>query len=263
MAAAPITISIVTSVKNGEPFFRDTIDSITHQKYEHWNYLIIDAGSTDGSFEHAKAAAAADSRIRVEQRHGEALYASLLWGLSQCKGDYLCWLNADDLYTPGAFSALGRFVEQTKVPWITGLPACWDEGGALRFVRARAWHPAPLIKAGMFHLEALGFLQQESMFFSKPLFERLTDKERRTFAAQKLAGDFYLWKTFAGYAPLVTAPTVFGGFRQHRNNLSANNMNDYIIAAENYYKHLSCRAFPTLYVRLYEGATNQVRENRH
>lgn len=225
-------ISIVTSVKNGAPFFQDAIDCVIGQKYESWDYLIIDAGSDDDSFERAQEAAAKDARVRVERRDGEPLYESLLYGLSKAKSDYCAWLNADDLYTPWAFSALAEFAAKTKAQWITGLPACWDENGALRYVRARSWHPQALIRAGAFNLKGLGFLQQESMFFSRTLFEKLNEQERQTFAAQQLAGDFYLWKCFARHAPLVSAPTILGGFRQHGRNLSASNMDAYMQEAK-------------------------------
>ena len=228
MTASPITISIVTSVKNGEPYLGEAIESVRRQSYRHWDLLIVDAGSEDGSFERAEAAAAEDERIRVERRPGEPLYETLLYGLSKAKGDYLAWLNADDLYPTWSFASLADFAGRTGAQWITGLPACWDADGALKFVRARAWHPSPFIRAGAFQLHGLGFLQQESMFFSRALFEKLTQEERQTFASQKLAGDFYLWKTFAHHASLITAPTVLGGFRQHGNNLSAGNMDAYM-----------------------------------
>ena len=221
-------ISIITSVKNGEPFIREAVASVKAQSHANWEYLIIDAGSDDGGWAYVEEEAAGDERIRCIRRDGEPLYQSLAWGLDQCSGDYLAWLNADDLYPRWSFQSLCTFVEKTRAEWVTGLPACWDEAGALRFVRPRAWHPRRFIRAGMFNLQALGFLQQESMFFSRELFARLTVSERATFAAQKFAGDFFLWKTLAEHAPLATAPAVLGGFRAHGANMSAANMDAYM-----------------------------------
>ena len=160
-------VSIVTSVKNGQPFLRDAIASVKTQCHQDWEHLIIDAGSTDGSIELAEAEAASEPRIRFVQRNGEPLYESLLWGLSECTGEYLAWLNADDLYTPWSFAVLSAFVEATGAEWVTGFPACWDKNSVLQFVRPRAWHPRSFIRGGAYNLDALGFLQQEAMFFSK------------------------------------------------------------------------------------------------
>lgn len=226
-----LKISIVTSVLNGGAYLAEAMKSVTAQSYDNWDYLIIDAGSDDGSYEQAQAAAS-DPRIRVERRAGEGLYASLLWGLEQSKGDMLAWLNADDFYPSWSFASLQRFMaRRPDAQWVTGLPGCWDREGRLQFVRARAWHPKSFIRRGMFHGEALGFLQQESMFFSRTLFEKLTADEKKTFAAQKYAGDFYLWKKLAEHAPLVTAPTLLGGFRQHDRNMSAANAEGYMAEA--------------------------------
>jgi len=221
-------ISIVTSVKNGEPYLREAVASVKAQTHGDWEYLIVDAGSEDGGWAYAEEEAAGDERIRCVRREGERLYRSLAWGLAQCSGDYLAWLNADDLYPRWSFKTLCAFVEQTGADWVTGLPACWDETGALRFVRPRAWHPRRFIRSGLFNLRALGFLQQESMFFSRKLFAELTDAERETFAAQQFAGDFYLWKTFAARARLATAPAVLGGFRAHEGNMSVANIDAYM-----------------------------------
>jgi len=222
-------ISIVTPVLNAAAFLPAAIESIIGQSYSNWEHRIIDAGSTDGGYERALEFQRHEPRITVERREGEPLYQSIMHGLTHARGDYLAWLNADDLYTPWAFAALADFSgAKTHARWVTGLPGCWDKDGTLRFVRASAWYPQSFIRRGMFHLHALGFLQQESMFFARTLFEDLTDEDRAGIGKQKLAGDFLLWKCFAEHAPLHVAPTVLGGFRRHGANQSITRMDEYM-----------------------------------
>lgn len=222
------TLSIVTTVKNGARFLPDAIDSIRRQSYAYWTYHVIDAGSSDDSFEIAKAAAKDDARITVEQAPGEPLYQSVMRGLERAEGDFLAWLNADDLYTPWAFSSVARFVHQNQnARWLTGLPACWDAAGDLRYVRPVAWYPQTLIQKGMFTARGLGYLQQESMFFAREMFADLSADERREITDMTYAGDFCLWKHFAARDKLHVIPTVVGGFRRHGNNLSARHAEDY------------------------------------
>lgn len=229
MVSARPHISIVTPVLNGAAYLGAALDSMCAQTHEAWDCLVVDAGSADGGYELAQDYARRDERIRVVRREGEPLYPSILWGLEQAEGDWLAWLNSDDLYAPWAFAALSRYAQnQPNALWMTGLPGCWDERGVLRFVRGAAWYPQNFIRKGMFHLEALGFLQQESMFFSRALFSDLREDEKRAVADLKLAGDFLLWKTFAARAPLEVAPTVFGGFRLHRANQSVAKMATYM-----------------------------------
>jgi glycosyltransferase involved in cell wall biosynthesis len=42
-------ISVITVVYNGEEYLEQTIKSIISQKYNHFEYIIIDGGSTDGT----------------------------------------------------------------------------------------------------------------------------------------------------------------------------------------------------------------------
>ena len=58
-------VSVVTPVRNTATYLRQCIESILSQKYQNWEYVIADNGSTDGSLEIANAYAAMDSRIRI------------------------------------------------------------------------------------------------------------------------------------------------------------------------------------------------------
>lgn len=255
-----LKISIVTSVRNGDPFLCEALASVANQTYQNWEHIIIDAGSTDGSFELAKKASDIDNRCRVFHHPGESLYASLEWGLRQAEGDFVAWLNADDLYAPWAFASLVDYLHNNGAQWVTGLPACWDAEGRLRFVRPQAWFPKEWIAKGYFHLDGLGFLQQETMFFSKALFASLSDDERTLFKTQKLAGDFALWKMFAERSNLSVLPTVLGGFRRHQANMSSMNMEAYMQEA----RAVGARSLPfpgrVFYRRLYDmvGAFKQL-----
>ncbi|MEL7488151.1 MAG: glycosyltransferase [Pseudomonadota bacterium] len=221
--------SIITPVLNGAAFLQAAIGSVQRQDHEELEHIVIDAGSSDGSLDIASDAARNDQRITVVRRPDEPLYQSILWGLDQAQGDVLSWLNSDDLYTPWALSTLADACAIDEPPqWLTGLPACWDQDGRLRYVRPEAWRPRALIKRGWFHKDLLGFIQQESTFFSSALYRKLTTAEKRSIAARRLAGDFALWKMLARHAPLTPVPSVLGGFRRHGANQSISGMDVYM-----------------------------------
>ena len=198
-----------------------------HRDFE---YTIIDAGSEDGSVEIAETAAKDDPRINVVHRPGEPLYESILWGLDQARGDFLSWINADDLYTPWSLSAVSQHLSgENDAQWVSGLPGCWDADGQLCYVRPEGWRPRSLIKAGWFHKDLLGFIQQESIFFSRSLYASLTEEEKRGHC---------LLQTRRRFCPVEgvlrpglhckTVPTVLGGFRRHDNNQSVLSMDRYM-----------------------------------
>ncbi len=58
-------VSVVTPVHNGEAFLAECIESVLRQSYQHWEYIIVNNCSTDGTREIAEHYAAQDKRIRV------------------------------------------------------------------------------------------------------------------------------------------------------------------------------------------------------
>jgi glycosyltransferase involved in cell wall biosynthesis len=55
----------LTPVYNGDAFLAQCIDSVLAQTYEHWEYVLVDNASTDGTAEILRDYAARDARIRV------------------------------------------------------------------------------------------------------------------------------------------------------------------------------------------------------
>jgi glycosyltransferase involved in cell wall biosynthesis len=58
-------VTVVTPVYNGAQYLSECIESVLAQTYPHWEYVIVDNCSTDGSAEIARQYAAKDGRIRV------------------------------------------------------------------------------------------------------------------------------------------------------------------------------------------------------
>ena len=93
-------ISIVTPVHNGERFINETIETVLNQTYGNWEWIIVDDGSEDGTVDMIEGAAEwASSKIRlIRQENGGAAKARNV-GIMEAKGEYLCFLDADDLWT--------------------------------------------------------------------------------------------------------------------------------------------------------------------
>lgn len=208
-------------VLNGARFIKGAIASIEAQTCEDWELIIVDGGSTDGSLETASAFAQKDQRISLIAGTDAGIYDAVFKGAKSASGDWFSWLNSDDLYTPWCLATVKEFVEAAECQWLIGYSACWDENGLLRYARPSGLYPRRLIAAGWFHSGLLGCLQQESMFFSRGLFEKLAPEELKRVAKLRYAGDFLLWRLFARHSQLETLPSVLGGFRRHGANLSS------------------------------------------
>lgn len=221
-------ISIVTPVLNGADYIERLILSVKAQSFQNWEHVIVDGGSTDRTIDIVNSMYADDARLTIIERPGAGIYASVMEGIRLSRGQIIGWQNADDLYTPWAFATVAAFQKRTSANWLTGLPGCWDASSQLRFVRPYGWYPRTLIRHGWFHAELLGFIQQESIFFTKDAFETLSELERTSVSEASLAGDFVLWKRLARTQQLVVLPTVISGFRRHQHNLSHSNYAQYM-----------------------------------
>lgn len=97
-------VSIVTPFLNPGAFFDECIDSVLAQTRDDWELLLVDDGSTDGSTELAlRYAAAHPEKIRYlshEGRQNQGASASRNLAARHARGEYLAFLDADDVYLP-------------------------------------------------------------------------------------------------------------------------------------------------------------------
>lgn len=88
-------ISIITVVYNAEKYIKDCIESIIHQSHHDIEYIIIDADSTDGTFEVIKKYKPYITHLVSEKDNG--LYDAINKGIKLASGDVIGILNADDM----------------------------------------------------------------------------------------------------------------------------------------------------------------------
>ena len=97
-------VSIITPFLNAGPFIEESINSVLAQTYDGWELLLIDDGSTDASTGIAlKYAAAHADKVRYlshEPRQNRGASASRNLGARHARGEYLAYLDADDVYLP-------------------------------------------------------------------------------------------------------------------------------------------------------------------
>jgi hypothetical protein len=104
------------------------------------------------------------------------------------------------------------------VEWLTGTPTLYNaEGLCVKTFPTQYWS-WERFKRGDFR-----WLQQESTFFRKSLFDRVGGLNMQ----YRLAADFELWCKMFQVSKLYSVNTILGGFRQHGNQLSVGGQNRY------------------------------------
>lgn len=99
-------ISIILPVYNRENFIEECIRSALDQSYSHFEIIVIDDGSTDRSGEICRRLAAGDSRIRLLAGDHAGVSAARNLGLEAARGDFLFFLDSDDVIHPRLLEAL-------------------------------------------------------------------------------------------------------------------------------------------------------------
>ena len=114
-----LTIGIVTISYNQAIYLQDAIDSVCSIDPSRLRYVIVDAGSTDGSREMISRQAEKFSKIVFEPDEGPS--DGLNKGFAQCDGDILGYINSDDRIVPGALQyVLDYFEAHSDVNIIMG-----------------------------------------------------------------------------------------------------------------------------------------------
>lgn len=91
-------ISIITIVYNGLPFLKECVDSVLAQKFENWELLISDDGSTDGSRDYIDSLH--DSRIKIfKQANNLGIFGNLNFLFEQARSPITQILCQDDYFT--------------------------------------------------------------------------------------------------------------------------------------------------------------------
>lgn len=112
-------VSIVMAAYNEEKYIREAIESILNQTYPHFEFIIINDGSTDKTEE--VILSFQDARIRyVRNEQNLRLIASLNKGLALAEGKYIARMDSDDISLPDRLQIQVDFMEAHPEIGISG-----------------------------------------------------------------------------------------------------------------------------------------------
>ena len=124
-------VSIIVPVWNLESYIDRCIESLVGQTYTNVELLLIDDGSTDGSWERIKAWAARDERIVAVRREHVGTSAARNEGLRRARGAYIGFADGDDYVSPEFVESLVAAIESNNAD----MAICsFDNSNISRFV---------------------------------------------------------------------------------------------------------------------------------
>ncbi len=99
-------ISVIVPIYNAEKYLPETIESVLSQTYADFELILVDDGSKDNSLEIAQKYSTKDGRIRAFSQKNSGVTKARAKGVSEAKGEWICFVDSDDLLLQDALKNL-------------------------------------------------------------------------------------------------------------------------------------------------------------
>jgi glycosyltransferase involved in cell wall biosynthesis len=194
-------VSIVTPSLNQGRYLEAAIVSVLEQDYPELEHIVVDGGSTDETLDILRRFGTI--RWISEPDRGQA--HALNKGFALAHGEILGWLNADDVYLPGAVSAGVDVLQRTGCALVHG---GWcqidDEGRQLREMK-------PIPFDYRLQLEVRNGVSQPGSLFTREAFEAVGGIDE----SYRYAMDYELWLRIGARYEVGEVDRILAGYRLH------------------------------------------------
>jgi len=204
-------VSVITAVFNGQPYIAECLESVLKQDYPNIEHVVLDGGSTDGTLDVLRQY---DDRIVFwKSEPDKGVYDAWNKALSEARGEWICFLGADDEFLPGAISAyMALAVRHPEAEYLNSRER-WVHSDGYERTRGRRWTwPGILRQMCMAHV---GSMHRRSLFDRLGIYD----------SSFGTAADYELLLRARGslktaYMPNITVTMRAGGMTESRASLA-------------------------------------------
>jgi glycosyltransferase involved in cell wall biosynthesis len=204
-------VSVIIPAYQYGHFLGEAVDSVLAQTYKDYELIVVDDGSTDQTRE---VAAAYGDRTRYIYQDNRGLSAARNTGVAASKGEYVGFLDADDVWLPNKLEVEVQFLDtHTSVGLVYSNYTYFGSRGD---PRRRGFDGDPLVSVyapkGQF---PNNFVSSSAVMVRKRCFEKvgLFDEALRT------AGDLDMWLRMATCFEIGYINTPLSKYRLHERNV--------------------------------------------
>lgn len=112
--------SVIIPLYNKAPYVAKAVQSVLAQTFADYELVIVDDGSKDDSAKIAEEAVEGRENCRLMKQENAGVSMARNNGVADSKGDYLCFLDADDWWEPTFLEEMERFVAEFPEAGIYG-----------------------------------------------------------------------------------------------------------------------------------------------
>ena len=200
-----ILFSIIIPTHNRASRIKTSINSILGQTYSDFEILIVDDGSTDNTEDVVKSIN--DPRIRYFKKQNKERAIARNYGILRAQGDYLTFLDSDDLVYPNHFEIASCIIQEQGNPeWFhLGYEVKDEKGKILRQENKRRGNLGEQLLTGN-HLSCIG------VFVRKDIIQQNLFNEDPDLIGSE---DYELWLRLAAQFPLYYSNEITSCVIQH------------------------------------------------
>lgn len=167
-----VKVSVIIPAYNGDRYLAAAIDSILAQTYRDLEIIVVDDGSTDNTPQVAQQYGTAVHAVQYVSQSNQGVAASRNLGMAKARGDYIAFLDQDDVFLPHKLSSQVGMLEQDDNLGIVN--SGWqitDEQGHIK-AAVQPWQQIPDLTAANLIIWKPVFLG--AMLFRRSWLERVS-----------------------------------------------------------------------------------------
>lgn len=204
--------SIVIPTYNSLKFLQQALVSIWTQTRNSYEVIVVDDGSADGTGDYL---ASLGSRIKSIHQPNRGPAAARNAGVRQAEGEYVAFLDSDDLWFPWALATFHKVIHHHDRPPLISAAILEFEG------------EVPKVAQGNLAIESFrdyfatagnpGYVGSNALVIKRSVFNQVSGFDESMFVGEDL--DFFLRVGAAGSFVRVLSPVILG-YRRHEQNIS-------------------------------------------
>lgn len=205
-------VSVIMSVRNGEKYLRQSVNSILEQTYKNFEFIVVDDCSEDSTLNILRRIK--DSRLKIiTSKKKKGLTASLNLCLKLCRGEFIARMDHDDIARKDRLKKQISFLEKNpKIgvvgSWVTLIDSQDRIKGLLKFPK----DPDTVFKKIFLYNP----LRHSTVMFRKELVNKYGFYDERLDGAE----DYDLWLRFARFTKIANIDMPLLKYRLHDQRVS-------------------------------------------
>ncbi|OGX15238.1 MAG: hypothetical protein A2166_00420 [Omnitrophica WOR_2 bacterium RBG_13_41_10] len=206
-------VSVIIPTYNRAHYICETIDSILAQTYRDYEIIVVDDGSTDDT---RKVLQKYDGKVRYFYQKNRGSSAARNFGISQSQGEYIAFLDDDDLWLPNKLDVQLEIIEKNlNLAFVCSGSYVINEAGE----NINVWKENKKSKLETFRRLYKGnFVLTLTVLMRRRCFYDVGEFDERLIVSQ----DYDLWLRLAKKYKFQYINTPLAKYRIHRNNVSKN-----------------------------------------